>query len=544
MPTPKAYREPVRADLIVQAKAHPERWVRALSLQMADSQVGKFALKPQQERAMTHMLNNQHSYIIKYRQAKISTLAAFLLFHKTMYQRAHKALLIANDEKTSRVLFERIAFAYMNLNPAIRIDVELGPSIEAMVWPKLNGASLHAITGGGDTPVIGNSPDDYLVTEYAFYKNQSLFNEHFFPSVSNRPNSWGVIETTPGTYQSTAHALWLAANDTDSMSRLAPLFLEWWRDDAYSVPVPKGFQADNDELRLMEKYPGMTLGHIYFRRVCIATEFAKSGARGFAHKYPFHKYDGWDVVDGAPAIPQDVVEELLLSSVPTPDFIEHEFQAPISGEKYLVTVDPNSYGKSGDPSAIKVWNRYDKEEVWCFHGREDPGLLAARAVRIAQHYNNAFLMVESNKAECIASVRTLGYNNLYSPSDTRPGWFATDTTKGDAVASMVDMLRERELIIHSKSTCNQLAIWDGDASKHGGSGKDRHHFDQVTTCYMAAWFFRKVSAGVRHKEEKVKPSQIVDGKVSMKAMDRWLAQHGYGAGAKNVLGLSSRRFSS
>lgn len=538
MPAPKTLREPVRGDLVLRAKQYPDNWIRTCSLQQENSEVGLFVPEPQQVVAMNHVLANQHSYIIKYRQAKISTLMALLLLNKTMYHRAMKSLLIANDEATARVLFGRIAFAYRNIAQAIRIDAELGPSVEAIQWP--SSASINAITGGGDTPVMGNSPDRYLVTEYGFYKNQEVFNEHFFPAITKRPNSWGVIETTPGTYQSVAHQLWLSALAEDSESRLAPLFLEWWKDITCTSTPPARFVADNEELRLMEKYPGLTMGHIYFRRRALATEFAKSGDKGFRHKYPFHKYDGWEVTGGTPAIPQDVVEELLLSAVPTPDFREHYFKGPESGEKYLVTVDPNSYGKSGDPSALKVWNRYDREEVACFHGREDPGLLADRACKIASKYNNAALMIESNKAECIASVRTLGYKNLFSPNDTRPGWFATDTTKGDAVAAMVDMLREKELIVRSRSTCNQLAIWDGDASKRSGTGKNRHHFDQVTTTYMASWFFRKVSAGLRPDAKPAETKKLVAGGVSARALDIFVKKSTK-SGPKNVLGVYSSR---
>ena len=516
-----AQKSPINADAVIAARKHPDRWLGQCKLiDEATSRVGTFRMTEPQQAAYDHVQEHAHSFIVKYRQAKISTLIAFLGLNRTMYWPGRKGLLIAESAKTAQTLLERQRFALKNLPPVIRIDSEL-ESTDGITWPSFSSMRTLTAGDGNNTPAIGNSPDIAHITEFAEFKDQDNFNQHFFPAVSKRKNSWLVVETTPGARNSTAHLMWLKS--LGGNGRFKPLFLRWYLDPSNALPVPNGFTPTNEELRLLEKYPGMTMGHVVFRRVSLETEFAKVGPIGFAHKYPFDEYDGWEIVGGMPSMPTDKIQEQFRTAIPNPTGRTVRFENYDPRRTYLVTVDGNSYGSSGDPSSIKVWDRAARREVACWDEREDPGLCARRAIELAREYGNAKLMVESNKAELIASCRALGYENLFWDDASHPGWRATETSKGEAVAAMVDMLREDEIVIKAHETLTQLTLWDGDVSRRVTmGGKRKHHFDQITCVYMAAWYFRRYPLAPERSTRPEIQGVTPEGKITAKAVNAWL----------------------
>ena len=267
MPLARPTRVALDADQIALAKQFPDRWLPA-AFKIAPEDTTKADVvtlipTPIQQLALGHILNPMHryNYVIKHRQAKLSTLCCGVLLNKVMYSPAKKGLLIGNDEKTAKVLFDRIKFAYKNMPPQIRIDLEV-ENAENIRWPTHN--EIRVITGGGKTPAIGNSPDLYVITEFGEYEAQTIFNKHFFPAVMKRPGAWGVIETTPGKHGTTSHDMWLRTLNSEGF--MSGLFLAWWKDETCTAPVPEGFRPDQEELKMLEKYPGMTYGHLMFRR--------------------------------------------------------------------------------------------------------------------------------------------------------------------------------------------------------------------------------------------------------------------------------------
>jgi hypothetical protein len=78
---------------------------------------------------------------------------------------------------------------------------------------------------------------------------------------------------------------------------------------------------------------------------------------------------------------------------------------PQNKSSYLITADPAGYGRSGDKSALTVWDAVSRKEVAFWEDREDPGRFAARLMRVQGHYNGALLAVESNAMACIAVLK-------------------------------------------------------------------------------------------------------------------------------------------
>ena len=277
--------------------------------------------------------------------------------------------------------------------------------------------------------------------------------------------------------------MWRAA--LEGKGRFHPVFLEWWRDDTCRLPIPAGFQPTNAELRYLEQHDGMTFENLLFRRRGLDTEFA-GDTRLFRSKYPSDPYDGW-LGSLDPVMPEDALRELLGSATEDPeegDWGVRELEAPRANGVYLITADPAGYGAKGDPSALTVWDAISRTEVGNWSGREDPGKFADRLVMAQSRYGGCLLAVESNAAHCIATLRSRGVERLLWTDKSHPGWYMTSKRLQEAEARTIQLLRERDLNIRSRSTLHQMLDYDGRArdSKSSGTG---HHFDRAVTVVMA-----------------------------------------------------------
>lgn len=111
-------------------------------------------------------------------------------------------------------------------------------------------------------------------------------------------------------------------------------------------------------------------------------------------------------------------------------------------------------------------------------------------------------------------------------------------TKGEAVQTMVDALRDGDIHIQDLDTLQQLALWDGDTSRRITiGGKKKHHFDKITTVYMAAWYFRKYPLAV--SPIYVQPThEPVIRPLTFRALQQ---QANRGRRGQNILGLVGNR---
>jgi hypothetical protein len=179
-----------------------------------------------------------------------------------------------------------------------------------------------------------------------------------------------------------------------------------------------------------------------------------------------------------------------------------------------------------------VWNAWDRREVATWSGREDPGQLAQRLMKLQKRYGvkRTQVAVESNKGECLSALRAYGCPNLYNHSEHQPGFPASTQTNADALTDLVDLLRHQDITIRTQATLHQLMSWDGTGRKRKAkSAEGTHHFDRAVTCRIAAYIFRRRSHNARPK-----PAQASKG-LTVKELDKlFTAQK-----RRKVLGIST-----
>lgn len=466
-----------------------------------DGSVGGIEMTPTQRILMGYFVEFTWTYSVKYRQAASSVIHIADQLRYIQYSPGQMGMVVGDKEGTYKELMRRQGVMYNGLNPLVRTPLERPVSSEEIRFGDPHNGLIQGITGGGENPAVGFSPDYSVVSEFGLYVNYIGFNGAFFPAVSRRPNARCRLETTPGVYNSEGHEMF--RQSLAGKGRFQAVYLGWWRDEACAIPLPANFEPTSEELEYRRKisllerdargktwwaYPEnprpeiVSDGHLYFRRIALETEF-HGDPRLFDNKYPPSPHEGW-VVGSSPTIPMEPIAEMLRGARPVPYGEEVFYEDAEPGCPYLITVDGKGYGKKGDPAAMTLWNMWDWREAGSFEGDEDPGQITPRILRWQRAYN-AEVIVETNKDGVAAALQNADCPKLHW-SGPQPGWFATEQRKSAALINLVNMLRQRDVTILSEPTLNQLSTWDGK-TRAQESGRRKHHWDRATTCLIFAY---------------------------------------------------------
>lgn len=436
-----------------------------------------------------HLLNaaHHHKWILvnKFRQAKITTISVMLLLRDCMYLSGVKGLLIAERQDTAEDIFERILFAYHRLPEDVRMPLATGRRAGTTQIHFCHGGSIKILTAGGRSPAIGRSVDRLVITEFGEAQWQRKAAINIFPTLNKRPNARVILESTPGRAGSHHEQMWQSS--LEGKGRFHPLFLKWWHDDSCQVH-DTGFQPKESEREYLSRHQKMDAKHLAFRRLALETEFV-GDPRLFSSKYPSDQYDGW-LGSFAPVMPNEILKPLLARAVNDPNVAHsgcREIEPPLPGSKYVITADPAGFGRTGDKSALTVFDALSRKEVAFWEDREAPDRFARRLMRVQKRYNHALLAVESNATACIAILKDNGCKNLLWTNRNHPGWYATEKRIQEAEARLVQMLRQSDITLRSRGLLHQLLNYDGSRkSRRKGIDGETHHFDRARTAIMAA----------------------------------------------------------
>lgn len=469
---------------------------------------------------------NLWAYIVKFRQAKITTIVSRIMLRDCMFIRGMKGLLVAERDDTARDIFEGILFSYRNLPPELQAPLAektTGGVTQLRFW---HGGSIKIQTSGGKSPAIGRGLGWLHITEFGEAMWQRRAATNILPTVAKRKKARVIIETTPGSADSYSEKMWHEALDESSASKFAPLFLRWWEDpsctdDGPAVASPEMSLEEAAYLAAHEKISPRALA---FRRTMLATVFNRD-SRLFASKYPSDPYDGW-LGASEPILPEEELKAALalaVGTVPAGPVMAIGTGLVIDPtHPYVITADPAGFGASGDPSSLIVWDALDKKDVAMWTGREDPARFAGRLLRTQKLFTTqagpALISVESNASACIAVLRESGAQNLLWTSKDHPGWYATMVRTQEAEGLFVRMLRERSLTVRNRPTLHQLLKYDGSHERRA-TGPDgiRHHFDLARCVIMAADVLgRRYFAAVKTDKEVVR----IPGSLCIADLDR------------------------
>lgn len=494
---------------------------------------------PTQRLLLQSFDESRWTYVVKYRQAASSTVHIADQLRYVQYHEGQSGLLIGDKEDTYKELLRRMVVMYASLPSFLQIPLARPPSSESIAFNETHGGFIQGITGGGENPAIGFSPDYAVLSEYGEYQNYELFNPAFFPSIERRPHAACRIETTPGKYGTLAHGMWNDALDPSKASRWLPVFLAWWRDEycISPIPMPEDFELSPEEAdykaridafdklncrtrpkwwRYKDPKP-ISLVHMWFRRLTLNTTY-RGNTKMFDSKFPPDPFSGW-LVGQSPTLPPEPIEEMLREAEDVVYGEEVWYETRFDGKTpFVLCVDGKGYGKAGDPAAMTLFNLWTWEEAASWSGDEDPGVITARILRwqkkaSAGKVGKCHVIVETNKDGVAAALQASGCPDLYWSGD-QPGWYSTEMSKKAALNNLVSLMRDREIRIRTRQTLLQMQTWDGKTRSQETKGR-KHHWDRVITCLIFAYAVETFGRPRRPKAPPGPPPPPPDGSMHL-----------------------------
>ena len=195
---------------------------------------------------------------------------------------------------------------------------------------------------------------------------------------------------------------------------------------------------------------------------------------------------------------------------------------PQSDREYRIGCDVSEGIEIGtrdtDWSVAIVLDALTYEEQAILRTRIDPDLLAWKLVSLGRWYNNAMLAVESNN-HGLVSLKFLQeihqYPNLYydkilderSNRATRKlGFKTTLRTKPVIIDNLRELVREREIKLHNKTTLDEMAsfVFQSNGSMSAATGS---HDDCVMSLAIAAFATKLYPGSTRWKEQMYQPEK-------------------------------------
>jgi hypothetical protein len=231
------------------------------------------------------------------------------------------------------------------------------------------------------------------------------------------------------------------------------------------------------------------------------------------------------------------------------------YREPVPGGQYVMGVDTAEGLQHGDDSVISVWHRKGAEymeEVARVINKAPPDELASMAVYLARHYNDAFIVPESNNAGgalCLHIHRS-GYPYMYIRDNPEKigeqdknhsflyGFYTGSRTKPLLVSAGQQACREEKILIRSKTALRQWEIYKNADGRYMAPEGEKD--DCVMADLLAIWaHFTHVAPLVRKftDEEKRKLSGVTRD-LSAEEQDLWKKVQKY---KKDYADLQKRR---
>lgn len=355
--------------------------------------------------------------------------------------------------------------------------------------------------------------------------------ENIVSSVSLVPDSIIIFESTAKGIGNYFHREWLRAKDPEQESEYRPVFLAWFYDDDYTLPI-KDYDKFISSMNAYEHYLfelGATLEAIAWYRKKkkgqldewrFKSEFPSTDIESFqstGHRfYPVELTQKLRRTCSSPAYIGEVIGKAILGQKECLNdlhFSERDngqlkvWSLPAEREevteRYVVVVDIGGRSSKADNSVICVFDRYwmsegDVPEVvaeWA--GHIEHYKLAWMAAQIAKYYHNALLVFESNTYEMegtegdhsqfILDEIAEHYPNLYvrpTPADkvkedapVRYGFQTNRSTKPLVCDFMLKQLDTDPYIEHCSEAVDEFEtfeVHDGKLDAVEGCHDDRH----------------------------------------------------------------------
>jgi len=434
--------------------------------------------------------------VLKPRQVGISTFVELRNLDRVLWNPNTWCAIIAHEQRTLDILFNKIQFAWDNLVPEIK---KLFPSPRTdtkheLFWRELNSKIYVSLEVRGGTNQIVH------FSEYAQIDEERI--AATLPTVP--PDGEIIIESTPYGVGNKFHQEYLAAKSGDSQYQ--PFFYEWWWQDEYQVPV-RNVTKDNltfEEKALVENH-GLRLEQIQWRRDTMPLYQRADGTNLFQQEYPEDDIAAFMASEDS-AFDKSVLQAMrgwvekrkkfyfigFITEDKTgrPGFSENingpltVFEVPRKDLQYAAGLDISEGNPTGDWQAIEIIRRDTRSQVAEYRIKTEIGAFAQDAKRLCQWYNNCHVCPERNGAgrAFLNDFLDLYPHKLVYQEDEKIkirkkaigmkfGYYSGRRTKSDLIIGLQNFIRDEDGEIYSlKLIQEMMELQKIDLRKSGDVG--------------------------------------------------------------------------
>ena len=495
----------------------------ALYIRTKDQQIVPFKLN----RAQTRLLERIYAQleargfvrliVLKGRQMGISTLIGAFLYFWVSQRRAQRAIVLAHEAPASANLFGMTRRFHEKVPEILRPSTRYSSKKE-LDFDGLD-SSYRVLTAGGDSIARSETASAAHLSEVAFWPKGSAADNFsgLMDTIPNVPGTVVFIESTANGMAGVFYDQWKAAEDGSSV--FEAVFLPWYWEPGYILPVPADVEWTPDELSLLNLYQadGLTKGHLMFRR----SKIAEKGLDLFKQEYPCNAREAF-LTSGRPVFDQVALEAQRARAkaafgpsldpeqawkVPTRyALMGAEWTEDPRGEllEYLPLDPKETYwigadvggGVRKDHSVAQVFDSKRRQAAVWRSDRYDPDAFGSVLAKLGRRYHEAKVICERNN-HGILTNRVLskdeGYTNYYTEtvydkvSDTETtyvGFFTSEKSKPLIINQLRANLRKGLLEINDPTTLDELGTFVVAENGRLEADKGRHD-DCVLALAMA-----------------------------------------------------------
>ena len=359
-------------------------------------------------------------WVLKARQAGISTLIEAILYADTSQREATNSLVLADDIDGANYLFGMQKLFHERLYPHLR------PQIKHSNEKKLEFEHIHSqvLIDTADNLKAGRKYTFRKVhlSEVAFYRNLKILMLGLNPAVPSLPGTMIVGETTANGIGNQFYDEWQEAEK--GITDWETFFLGWQEIPEYSKPLQNGqlypieaiqfptagerekFLADEQVLK--EKY-SLTAEQLNWRRWAIVNLCDKK-VQNFNQEFPdcpetafISTGDLFFSKEGLKR--QEIIKPVAIGNIVREEgsYVLREdagglfkiYELPKRGGQYVVGADTAQGLENGDKSSAVVIDKHSNRTVCAYNHNISPDRFTEDLTRLGHYYNDALIACEN-----------------------------------------------------------------------------------------------------------------------------------------------------
>lgn len=481
----------------------------AVKIRTKEGSVTNLQLNKAQKIAVKAILEQWHetgkvrAILSKGRQQGMSTLIQAFAYWATTHRKGFKSLVIAHEAESTKTLFDMTKRIHEHCPDILKMSTKYSSRSE-LVFKALD-SGYRCATAGNESAARGETLQLVHASEMAFWKPtyaEELWNG-LIQAVPNAKDTFVFIESTSNGMGNLYHRMWTAAENGEN--GYIPIFVPWYIQDEYRVPVSKSFKCTEEEQELAQKY-GLDDEQIMFRRQRIS----QTGSDQFKQEYPFTPEESF-LTSGRPVFdpihlqhylnnPQEPITRKALEGDKFTNHSKGELAmyADVEPfETYTIGCDVGMGGKTHDWCVAQVLDS-KKNLVAKWRGLLYPDAFGEMLYHLGMFFNEAYIIIENNNQGILPLnilAKQLNYPNLHTEvvvdkttddETVRLGFNTNVKSKPNMINALRAALRDGDITIPDKRTLQEMQTYIvTDSGKY--EAESGMHDDCVTSLAMAIY---------------------------------------------------------